>query len=79
VDFRTLDHHIAHPALIDLAQKLRERDFLRLRARTLSLKQLEQSKEQKNDDHPEGEIAQIGIHRASLLVQVPAKAAFYNI
>jgi hypothetical protein len=56
-DFRTLDHHVAYAALVDLAQELRERDVLRGRALAWILKQREQREQQQDDNHPEGEIA----------------------
>ncbi len=67
VDLRTLDEHVAHAPLIDIAQKLRERNVLRGRALTRILKQREQGKQEQDNDHPQGEIAQIGIHLLSLV------------
>src|SRR5277367_4661902 len=55
-------------ALVDLAQQLRERDVLRRRALTWILEQREERQQQQDDDDPEGEIAQIGVHRFSFVV-----------
>jgi hypothetical protein len=57
VNFRTLDHHVAHAALIDFAEQLRERNILRGRTLARILEQREQGEQQKDDNHPEGEIA----------------------
>src|ERR1035437_4559481 len=59
-------NHGPHAALVDLAQELRERDVLRGRALAWILEQREQRQQQQDDNHPEGEIAQIGVHQASL-------------
>ena len=52
--------------LIDLGEQGRIVDFLGLRALVRILEQHHQSHHQKEDDDPEGEIAQIGVHRSSL-------------
>ena len=65
VDVRPLDQHVADLALIDLAQELRERDVLRRGALAGILEQREQRQQQQNDDHPEGEVAEIGVHPKS--------------
>ena len=65
MDFRPLDHDVAHAALIDLGQQLRERDVLRGGALTRILEEREQRQQQQDDDHPEGEIAEISVHQAS--------------
>ena len=70
VDFGTLDQHVAHAALVDLVQELRERNVLRRRPLARILEQREQRKQQQNDDHPEGEVAQIGVHLAVLVAAV---------
>ncbi len=57
VDLRTLDDDIAHIALVDFGEQLREGDVLRGRARARILKQREEGEQQKDNDHPEGEIA----------------------
>ena len=66
MNIRTLNEHVANAALIDLAEQLRERDVGRSRALPRVLEQSEQSQQQKNDNHPEGEVTQIGVHPASL-------------
>jgi hypothetical protein len=66
VDFGTLDENIAHAALVDVIEQLRERDVLRSRMLARILEQGEQSKEQQDDDDPQGEIPQIGVHLKSL-------------
>jgi hypothetical protein len=48
--------------LIDLVQQLRERDVLRGGALARILEQSEQRQQQQDDDHPECEVAQIGVH-----------------
>jgi hypothetical protein len=68
VDFRSLDDDVANVVLIDLGQELRERDILRGRALTRILEEREQCQQQQNYDNPEGEIAQIGVHRSSFVV-----------
>ena len=65
VDVRPLDHDVAHAALIDLGQQLRERDVLRGGALARILEKREQRQQQQDDDHPEGEIAEISVHQAS--------------
>src|SRR4029077_9993294 len=45
-----------------------ERDILRGSALTGILEQREQRQQQQDDDDPEGEIAQIGVHRFSFVV-----------
>src|SRR5713226_5916120 len=69
VDFRPLDHNIPHLALINVIEQLRKRNILRYRPLSGVLKNREQRQQQQNDDHPEGEIAQIGIHPTTLMVQ----------
>ena len=75
MNFRTLDHDVAHAALIDLVQQLRERDVLRGGALARILEQREQRQQQQDDDHPEGEIAQIGVHQASFTRRARGAAA----
>ena len=65
VDVRPLDQDVADLAGVDLAQKLRERDVLRRGALAGILKQREQRKQQQNDDDPESEVAEIGVHPKS--------------
>ncbi len=67
VNFLALDHHIADVILIDLRQQLRERDVLRRGALTRILEQGEECQQQQDDDDPEGEIAQIGVHSDSFV------------
>ena len=66
VDLRALDDDVAHAALIDLVEELREGDVRATRALAGILEQREQRKQQQDDDHPQGEIAQIRVHRMSL-------------
>jgi len=66
VDVGTLDHDVAHPALVDIAEQLRERDVLRGGVLAGILEQREQRQQQQQNDHPKGEIAEVGIHRMSL-------------
>ena len=68
VDFGSLDDDVANVVLVDLGQQLRERDVLRGRALTRILEKREQCQQQQNYDDPEGEIAQIGVHRSSFVV-----------
>ena len=67
VDLRPLDQDVAHAAVLDLVEELRERDFLRLGALARILEQREQRQQQQDDDDPKGEIAQIGVHSARSL------------
>jgi hypothetical protein len=62
VDLRTLDDDVAHAALIDLGQELREGDVLGGGALAGVLEEREQRQQQQDDDHPQGEIAKIGVH-----------------
>ncbi len=68
VDIRPLDDDVANLVLIDLAQQLREGDFLRGSALTRILEERKQCQQQQNNNYPEGEIAQIGVHRSSFVV-----------
>ena len=65
VDFRTLDEDVAHAALIDLVEQLREGNVLRGRVLAGILEQREQRQQQQDDNDPQGEIPQIGVHRMS--------------
>ncbi len=67
VDFGTLDQDVAYATLIDLVEELREGNVLRRGALARILEQGEQREQQENDDHPEGEIAQIGVHPLSFM------------
>ena len=67
VNVRPLDDDVANVALIDLGQELRERDVLRGRALARVLEEREESQQQQNDNDPEGEVAQIGVHRSSFV------------
>jgi len=68
MDFRPLDDDVANVVLIDFGQKLRERDVLRGRALTRVLEEREQCQQQQDNNNPEGEIAQIGVHLSSFVV-----------
>ena len=57
VDVRALDHNVAHAALVDFGQKLRERNILRGGALAGVLEKREQRQQQQDDDHPEREIS----------------------
>ena len=72
VDFRPLDQDVAHAALIDFTQKLRERDVLRGGVRAGILEQREQRKQQQDNDDPQREIPKIGVHRMSSAGDRPA-------
>ncbi len=74
VDLGTLDQHVAHPALIDLGEQLREGNVLRRGTLPRILEQGEQREKQQHDDHPEGEIAQIGVHPVSFMAPAPPAA-----
>jgi hypothetical protein len=65
VNFRPLDQNVAHATLIDFIQQLREGNVLRRGALARILEQGEQREQQENDDHPEGEVAQVGVHSVS--------------
>ena len=66
---------VAHAALVDLVEQLRERDVLRGGALTRILEQREQREQQQNDDDPEGEVAEIGVHPESFMPGRPAGCA----
>jgi hypothetical protein len=68
MDFRPLDDDVANLVLIDLGQQLRERDVLRGRTLARVLEERKQCQQQQNNNNPEGEIAQIGVHRSSFVV-----------
>jgi hypothetical protein len=57
-----LDQDVAHLAGVNFGQKLGERDVLRGSTLARVLEQREQRKQQQNDDDPEREVAEIGIH-----------------
>src|SRR5262245_60804952 len=75
MNLRSLNHDIADAALIHLIEELREGDVLRGSALTRVLKQGEESKQEQDNDHPQGEIAQIGIHALSFKGPPPAAGA----
>ncbi len=62
MDFVALNEDVAHTAGIDLGEKLREGDVVADRPLGRVLEQREQRQEQQDDDHPEGEVAQIRVH-----------------
>ena len=66
VNFRPLDHDVAHASLVDLVEQLRERDVLRGGPLPLTLEQGEQCEQQQDDDDPQGKVTKIGVHSASL-------------
>jgi hypothetical protein len=66
VDLGSLDGHVADTAVIHLGQELRERNIRRGRARVRILEQREKGEQQKDDNHPEGEVAQVRVHPKSL-------------
>ncbi|MGY3407131.1 hypothetical protein ACVWZV_003244 [Bradyrhizobium sp. GM5.1] len=68
VNVRPLDYDVAHIAAVNLAQELGEGDVLRGGALTRILEEREQRQQQQDNDDPEGEIAQIGVHRSSFVV-----------
>ena len=72
VDFRALDQDIAHAALIDLTEQLRERNVLRGGVLAGILEQREQRQQQQDDDDPQREISEIGVHRMSSAGNPPA-------
>ncbi len=78
VDFRSLDQNVAHAALINLGQQLGEGNILGRRALSRILEQGEQREQQQNDDHPKGEIAQIGVHPVSFLAAGDTAARSYG-
>ncbi len=66
VDFGALDQDVTDAALVDLVEQLREGNVLRGGVLARILKQREQCKQQQDNDDPQGEIAQIGVHLMSL-------------
>jgi hypothetical protein len=53
---------------VDLGQKLGEGDVLRGSALTRILEEREQGQQQQDNNDPQSEIAQIGVHRFSFVV-----------
>jgi hypothetical protein len=77
MDFLALDDDVADLAGINVIEQLRERDVLRNRALPRVLEYREKRQQQQDDNHPEGEIAQIGIHPATLKgSSVPGRTGF---
>jgi hypothetical protein len=77
VNFRALDQHVFDAAGIDVGEQLGERNVRRLRVLAGTLEQREQRQQQEDDDHPKGEIAQIGIHLQSLDPRICGAGAYY--
>src|SRR5262249_59930609 len=67
VDLRALDHDVADLAGVHVGEELGKRDVVRARPLTRVLEQREESEQEQDDNHPEGEIAQIGVHSTSLI------------
>src|ERR1700676_4299138 len=61
-------YHVADLGSNEFGEELGERDVLRGRALTRVLEEREQCQQQQNNNDPEGEIAQIGVHRSSFVV-----------
>ena len=53
---------VAHAALIDLVEQLRERNVLRRRVLARVLEQREQREQQQDNNDPQSEISEIGVH-----------------
>jgi len=70
-DLLVLDGHFPDAALADFLQEGRERDVVRPPALAGALEQLEQGDQQERDDHPQSEVAEIGVH---VIPSVPDKA-----
>ena len=60
---RARDGHVADMAAVDLVQQLAEQDFAARRLLGRALEQRDKRQHQQEDDHPEGKIAQIRVHR----------------
>jgi hypothetical protein len=65
VDVGPLDQHVTDAALVDLVEQLRERNVLGRRALAGILEQREQSEQEQDNDDPEREITEIGVHPVS--------------
>jgi hypothetical protein len=61
-DVRPLNDDVADLAGLHFGQQLRKRNIVRHLPLARVLEQREQRKQQENDDHPEGEIPQVGVH-----------------
>ena len=67
VNLRTLNDDVLNASIIDVVEQLRKADFLRARIAAGVLKQRKQRQKQEDDNHPQGEIAQISVHLRSLI------------
>src|SRR5262249_2366590 len=78
VNFRALDQNVANATLIHFIQQLRKGNVLRRGALARILEQGEQRQQQENDDHPKGEVAQIGVHPVSFTAVGRSAACSYG-
>src|SRR5206468_7613610 len=79
VDLRTLNKDVADAPLIDLVEQLREGDVLSACALTRVLKQREQGEQKQDNDHPKGEVAQVGIHPFVLTRSLMSRAGPFGL
>ena len=63
---------VAHAALIDLVEQLREGNVLEVVCWPGFWNSVNNAKQQQDDDDPQGEIPKIGVHRMSLAGNLPA-------
>src|SRR6516162_6478830 len=63
---------------ISFIQQLREGNILRRGALARVLEQGEQREQQENDDHPKGEVAQVGVHPMSFTAVGRSAARSYG-
>ncbi len=62
-DIRAGDRHVANMAGVHLGQQLAERDVATRRFLGGTLEQSDQGEDEQEDDHPEGEITKVRVHR----------------
>ncbi len=65
-DLLTRNDDVAHPPLVDVGDELRIGDVAARDALAGVLEQVEKGDQNEADDHPQGEIAEIGVHPLSL-------------
>jgi hypothetical protein len=62
----TLDGHVADATAIGLGEELREGQVRGPGPLLRALEEREQGQQQEDDDHPQGQVAEIGVHRVSI-------------
>src|SRR5208337_1346145 len=65
-DLRSGDRDVANVARIDVSEQLAERDLARRRLLARALEQRYKRQDQEENDHPQGEVAVVRVHRLSV-------------